>query len=174
MGQCLPSEPHFNFLLKDSVSKYSHILRVWELGFQHLNLREIQFSPWHCVIKAQMHDAYVTWRLSQSQTRSEEGPHFKIMPSFCLIMMLYFQHPVSFITHPLDIVVAQSFNRVQLSATQWTAARQASLSFTILGSLLKLMSIESVMPCYHLVLRWRWENQEGKKIRGTDSRSHGW
>ena len=38
------------------------------------------------------------------------------------------------------------------SATPWTAARQASLSFTISRSLLKLMSIESVMPSNHLVL----------------------
>ena len=34
----------------------------------------------------------------------------------------------------------------------WTAALQASLSFTIFWSLLKLMSIESVMPFHHLVL----------------------
>ena len=34
----------------------------------------------------------------------------------------------------------------------WTAARQASLSFTIYQSLLKLMSIESVMPSNHLIL----------------------
>ena len=34
----------------------------------------------------------------------------------------------------------------------WTAARQASLSFTISWSLLKLMSIESVMPSNHLIL----------------------
>ena len=33
----------------------------------------------------------------------------------------------------------------------WTAAHQASLSFTISQSLLKLMSIESVMPSYHLI-----------------------
>ena len=38
------------------------------------------------------------------------------------------------------------------SANPWTAARQASLSFTISQSLLKLMSIESVMPSNHLVL----------------------
>ena len=36
--------------------------------------------------------------------------------------------------------------------TQWTAARQASLSFIISQSLLKLMSIESVMPSSHLIL----------------------
>ena len=36
--------------------------------------------------------------------------------------------------------------------TPWTAARQTSLSFTISQSLLKLMSIESVMPSSHLIL----------------------
>ena len=38
------------------------------------------------------------------------------------------------------------------SVTPWTAARQASLSITISGSLLKLMSIELVMPSSHLLL----------------------
>ena len=46
----------------------------------------------------------------------------------------------------------QSLSRVQLFATPWTAARQASLSFTICWSFLKLMSIESVMPSNHLIL----------------------
>ena len=43
------------------------------------------------------------------------------------------------------------FHQVQLSTTQWTAACQASLSFTISQSLLKLMSIESVMPSNHII-----------------------
>ena len=38
------------------------------------------------------------------------------------------------------------------SSTTWTAAHQASLSFTISWSFLKLMSIESVMPSNHLIL----------------------
>ena len=46
----------------------------------------------------------------------------------------------------------QSLSRVQLSATPWTAARQASLSITNSQSLLKLISIESVMPSKHLIL----------------------
>ena len=45
-----------------------------------------------------------------------------------------------------------SVSRVQLFVTAWTAAWQASLSFTISCSLLKLMSIESVMPCNQHVL----------------------
>jgi len=51
-----------------------------------------------------------------------------------------------------DFVVVQSLSRVLLFATPWTAARQASLSVTISQSLLKLMSIKSVMQCNHLVL----------------------
>ena len=48
--------------------------------------------------------------------------------------------------------VVQSPNRVRLSVTPWTAAHQASLSFTICRSLLKLMSIDSVMLSNHLIL----------------------
>ena len=46
----------------------------------------------------------------------------------------------------------QLLSRVQLFATPWIAAHEASLSFTISWSLLKLMSIESVMPSNHLIL----------------------
>ena len=46
----------------------------------------------------------------------------------------------------------QSLSRVRLFATLWTAACQASLSITNSRSLLKLMSIESVMPSNHLIL----------------------
>ena len=43
-------------------------------------------------------------------------------------------------------------SRVRLLAIPWTAARQASLSFTVSLSLLKLMSIVSMMPSNHLIL----------------------
>ena len=46
----------------------------------------------------------------------------------------------------------QLLSRVRLFATPWTAARQASLSITSSWSLLRLMSIESVMSFNHLVL----------------------
>ena len=48
--------------------------------------------------------------------------------------------------------LVQLLSRVQLFATPWIAARQASLSITNSWSLLKLMSIESVMPSSHLIL----------------------
>ena len=50
------------------------------------------------------------------------------------------------------LVVVQLISSVQLFANQWTAACQASLSFTISQSLLKLMSIVSMMPSNHLIL----------------------
>ena len=46
----------------------------------------------------------------------------------------------------------QSLSRVQLFATPWIAARQASLSITNSRSSLRLTSIESVMPSSHLIL----------------------
>ena len=46
----------------------------------------------------------------------------------------------------------QSLSRVRLFANLWTSAHQASLSITSSRSLLKLMSIESVMPSSHLIL----------------------
>ena len=54
---------------------------------------------------------------------------------------------------PLSISV-QSLSRVQLFATPWTAAHQASLSITNSWSLFKLMSTKSVMPSNHLII-WR-------------------
>ena len=56
---------------------------------------------------------------------------------------------MSLICYSLCCLVA---SRVQLFVTSQTAAGQASLSFTIFWSLLKLMSIELVMPSNHLIL----------------------
>ena len=49
-------------------------------------------------------------------------------------------------------ISVQSLSHVRLFVTPWTAARQASLSITNSWSLLKLMSIELVMPSNHLIL----------------------
>ena len=53
---------------------------------------------------------------------------------------------------PKVVIIVQSLSHVWLFATPWTAARQASLSFTNSWSLLKFMSIELVMPSNHLIL----------------------
>ena len=65
--------------------------------------------------------------------------------------------PSSFLQHQLGVLQfsCQSLSRVQLFATPWTAAHQASLSITnssLEKSLLKLLSVESVMPSNHLIL----------------------
>ena len=52
----------------------------------------------------------------------------------------------------LSFSSVQLLSRVRLFETPWTAARQVSLSITKSQSLLKLMSIESVMPSSHLIL----------------------
>ena len=57
-----------------------------------------------------------------------------------------------FPSHSGQFSSVQSLSHVQLFATPWTAARQASLSITNSQSLLKLMFIESVMPSNHLIL----------------------
>ena len=52
----------------------------------------------------------------------------------------------------MSLSSVQSLSHVQLFATPWTAACQASLSITISQSLSKLMSMELVMPSSHLIL----------------------
>ena len=69
---------------------------------------------------------------------------YKSVSHICDIFALYQIFPT--------VVVVQSLSRVQLLVTPWTAPHQASLSFTISRSLLKLMSIKLVMPFNHLIL----------------------
>ena len=64
--------------------------------------------------------------------------------------MYYYKY--EYLLYLLYVVAVQYLSSVQLFATPWIAAHQASLSFTISQSLLKLMSIELVMPSNHLVL----------------------
>ena len=54
------------------------------------------------------------------------------------------------LVHQFSLV--QSLSRVRLFVTPWTAVQQASLSITNTWGLLKLTSIESVMPSNHLIL----------------------
>ena len=62
---------------------------------------------------------------------------------FCFLFMYSFSVQFSSV---------QSLSRVWLFVTPWTAAHQASLSITNSWSLLKLMSVELVMPSNHLIL----------------------
>ena len=68
--------------------------------------------------------------------------HFAILPNLSTQLS----------TYSIQFSSVQSLSHVQLFATPWTAAHQASLSITNSQSLLKLMFIESVMPSSHLIL----------------------
>ena len=63
----------------------------------------------------------------------------------------------------------QLISCIQLFVTPWTAACQASLSITNSWRLLRLMSIESVMPSNHLIL---WRGQEGKDWKPEQRKSN--
>ena len=77
-------------------------------------------------------------------------------------------------------VVVQSLSRVQLFPTPWTTAHQASLSITISWSLLKFMSIKSVIPSNHLILcdptmslyTGRAGRGETKEVSGAPAAGH--
>ena len=62
------------------------------------------------------------------------------------------QSTASYIFMCVQFNSVQSLSCVRLFATQWTAVHQASLSISTFQSLLKLMSIESVMASNHLIL----------------------
>ena len=66
--------------------------------------------------------------------------------------MLFLKNPFLLLHYFLLIDAVQSLSHVQCFAALWTTARQTSVSFAISWSLLKLMSVESVMPFNHLIL----------------------
>ena len=79
---------------------------------------------------------------------------FKTIMFWCLCIsffhLIILHHTTCRISQSVQLV--QSLSLVRLFAIPWTAACQASLSITNSQSLLKLMSIESVMPSSHLIL----------------------
>ena len=75
-----------------------------------------------------------------------------VLPNFLSFDDLLCINFASFYFVLIFVVVLQSLSHVPLFMTTWTAACQASLSFTISQSTLRLMSIESVMPSNHLIL----------------------
>ena len=74
--------------------------------------------------------------------------YFLLLSTLSWLLVWKVHRPQLFMFFP----VVQLLSHVQLFVVPWTAARQASLSFTISWSLIKLMSIELVMPSNHLIL----------------------
>ena len=86
------------------------------------------------------------------QVYNEVTRTFKGYSPFVLIIK-YWLYSLCCTIYPCRLfAVVQLLSHVQLIATPWTAARQASRSFTIYQSLLKLMCIKSVVPSNHLIL----------------------
>ena len=92
----------------------------------------------------------IGWQLVEKAKQSRTSPAFKsqcLGRAWCLhVSIKQSEWRMS------TTVVVQSLSHVWLFEIPWTAVHQASLSFTISWSLLKLMSIESVMPPNHLIL----------------------
>ena len=90
--------------------------------------------------------------LSLSETHTHTHTHTSF-PPMCVHTFSYTCLP--HITHTnahFVAVIVQSPSRIRLFATPWTASRQVSLTLSISQSLLKFISIESVMPSNHLIL----------------------
>ena len=91
------------------------------------------------------HGATWTWSLRGSEASSSLPRGETLVTTGKLSSLLFCYYSVQFSS-------VQSLSCVYLFAAPWTAARQASLSNTNSRSLLKLMSIKSVMPSNHLIL----------------------
>ena len=83
--------------------------------------------------------------------KGTKDPRESVTP-FSLVVVWMLKSLCGLVAVSFVVVVVQLLSCVWLFVTPWTAACQASLSFTISWSLLKPMSIKSVMPSDHLIL----------------------
>ena len=93
-----------------------------------------------------------SWSLKCSKPQSQKFQTFdSLRNQKFLIRFTSWNLPFFYFRSSIHFVAVQLLSHVQLFTTQWTAACQASLSFTISQNLFKLMSIESGMPFKHLI-----------------------
>ena len=103
---------------------------IW-IVYQSESKRPLYFKPTNQCHRNHLH--IKSWNNSLLETHT-----YYVYIYMCVCVCLY--------------AIVQSLSHVRLSVTPWTAASQAPLSFTLFQSLLKLMSIESVMLSNHLIL----------------------
>ena len=100
------------------------------------NTPSATLQPCHTLASPTDPSSEVTLRQDGSESRLPQFPPLNVRAT-------------AFLNSPK--VLVQSLSHVQLFATPWTTAHQASLSFTIFQSFLKFLSIELVMLCNHLM-----------------------
>ena len=105
-----------------------------------------KFTTWRFICRGILY-SFLNGLFYSAQLRFTQSSACTNNSSFLLLNSILLDTGVVPVFHSV-----QSLTSVQLFATLWTAVCQASLSFTISWSLLKLMSIESVMPSNHRIL----------------------
>ena len=110
----------------------------------------ISLNNWQCCASFHM-------PISHLYVSSGLLPNFFLLPIYDWIFSLYLILSYVSCLYILDIspslvMVVQLLSHVQLFATPWIAARQASLSLTNSWNSLRLMTMDSVMPSSHLIL----------------------
>ena len=132
--------------LSYSLCRYFHKIFAWPPSFPSLKSQKLFKNS--CLISF-----YTTpkFYFSSSMYASQLKNSQMILKDISLKKI--YKWSVSMKRFPTSLIGSvQSLSRVRLFATPWTVAGQASLSITNSQSLLKLMSIKSVMPSDHLIL----------------------
>ena len=126
---------------------------LWPPELQHARLPCPSLSPWVCSSSCPLGQ----WCIQLSLPLFPPPPPALIVSQHQGLLWVSSSHRMANVLElHLEsyqwISSVQSLSRVWLFVTPWTAAHQASLSITNSWSLLKLMSVELVMPSNHLIL----------------------
>ena len=116
-------------------------------GLNNIGLFSHGSGDWKCNIEVQADQGLSPLHAHSHLLTFPSHGHHTVCP-WCLLLCSNFIRTLVII----GFSSVQWLSRIQLFASPWTAACQASLSITNSRSLLKLMSIESVMPSNHLIL----------------------
>ena len=117
---------------------------IWIFSIQKKQKPKLAYKMlYNCVIEHSI----------EMESRGKRGvARFKVLQCRLAIPVLLHYEVLTSARYLTGISSVQPLGHVRLFATPWTATHQASLSITNSWSLLKLMSIKSVMPSNHLIL----------------------
>ena len=119
----------------------------WNLQIHHQKWNPLTILSETQVKKKKIHSVHVKYLALKPTVFSKKNLGF-VSLSFNIFNFVL----TGVMTHEALFVVVLLLGSVQLFVTPWTAAHQASLSFTVSWSWLKLISIKSMMPFNHLIL----------------------